>query len=240
MDMKQATGGTGGLPSTFTTSTGSEQDGPISDDNNWPAIIHGIAACVAFVIFMPAGVIFLRIAPSSVRWHWVNQTFASILAIIGIIFGFYLSTMFTKSDSFNSAHQIIGMVVTAAVVIQWLIGFWHHALYKKFQRPTYYGVGHRHFGRIVIILAIVNGGIGLSWSYATTKEIVAYSIIVGVLSILTIVAVLWKKAVVKRQTGRHFTQELELHEEDERFKSTTINSYSALSRAPTDPNGHLW
>jgi Eukaryotic cytochrome b561. len=241
MNMKQATGGTGGLPSTFTTATGSEQDGDISDDSDWPAIIHGIALCVAFVIFMPIGVIFLRISPSSVRWHWVNQTLATILVIIGMVFGFYLSTMYNKSESFNSAHQIIGIIVLAAVVLQWFIGFWHHILYKKFQRPTYYGIGHRYFGRIVIVLAIVNGGIGLTWSYATTGEVVAYSVIVGVLIILTIAAVLWKRTVTKRQAKMQFTRELELHqqEDEDRFKNP-VNPYTPLSRAPTDPNGHLW
>ncbi|KAJ9209771.1 hypothetical protein DTO166G4_8623 [Paecilomyces variotii] len=241
MNMKQATGGTGGIPSSLTTATGSQQDGHISHDSNWPAIIHGLAACVAFVVFMPLGVIFLRIFPSSVRWHWVNQTLASILAIVGILFGFYLSTMYTKSESFNSAHQIIGIIVLVSVLVQWFIGFWHHRLYKLFQRSTYYGVGHRYFGRAVIILAIVNGGIGLSWSSAPTKTVVAYSIIVAVLGILTIAALLWKAAVVKRQTRLRFTEELELHQQETetRFKNPD-NSYSSISRVATDPNGHLW
>ncbi|GAD98405.1 conserved hypothetical protein [Paecilomyces variotii No. 5] len=239
MDMKQATGGAGGIPSSLTTATGSRQDGNPSHDSNWPAIIHGLAACVAFVIFMPVGIIVLRIFPSSVRWHWVNQTFASILAIVGILFGFYLSTMYTKSDSFNSAHQIIGIVVIIAVLLQWFVGFWHHRLYKKLQHPTHYGVVHRHFGRGVIILAIVNGGIGLTWSSATTKMVLAYAIIVAVLGVLTIAALLWKKAVARRQTRMRFTEELELHQQETRIKNND-NSYSSISRVPSEANGRLW
>lgn len=239
MDMKQATGGAGGIPSSLMTATGSKQDGNPSHDSNWPAIIHGLAVCVAFVILMPVGVIFLRIFPSSVRWHWVNQTFASILAIVGILFGFYLSTMYTKSESFNSTHQIIGIVVIVAVILQWFIGFWHHRLYKKLQSPTYYGVAHRYLGRIAILLAVVNGGIGLTWSSATTKMVLAYSIIVAVIGILTIAALLWKKAAVKRQARMRFTEELELHQQETRIKNND-NSYSSISRVPSDANNRLW
>ncbi|EAW13436.1 cytochrome and DOMON domain-containing protein [Aspergillus clavatus NRRL 1] len=193
IDMTHATGGSGGLPDLYESSIGSRLDGGVSNDSNWPAIIHGVALCGAFILLMPAGVILLRVAPGSVRWHWINQTVASVIAIIGLGIGFWLSTMYTKSQSFNSSHQIIGILVAIAMIAQWGIGFWHHRLYKLRQAPTYFGVFHRYFGHIVMFIAIVNGGIGLRWSSASTGTMVGYSIAVAVVCVPVICAVAWKK-----------------------------------------------
>lgn len=89
MDMVHATGGSGGLPTSYTTSTGSAMsDDDITNDSNWPSIIHALCLCGALILFMPSGVVFLRILPKSVRWHWVNQTLSFAMAIIGIMIGF--------------------------------------------------------------------------------------------------------------------------------------------------------
>jgi hypothetical protein len=192
MDMVRATGGSGGLPDSFTTSIGSSLVDE-KNDSNWPAVIHAIALCGAFILLMPTGVVLLRVAPGSVRWHWVNQTAASIIAIIGVMIGFYLSTMYTKSQSFSSAHQIIGLLVALAMIAQWGMGFWHHRLYKARRAPTNYGACHRYFGHIVMFFAIVNGGIGLKWSSASTASITGYAIAVAIVCISIICAVAWKK-----------------------------------------------
>lgn len=68
MDMVLATGGAGGLPTSFTTAAGSSQDGKPHYDNNWPSILHALAICAAFVLLMPTGVFLLRVFPASVRW----------------------------------------------------------------------------------------------------------------------------------------------------------------------------
>jgi hypothetical protein len=45
---------------------------------------------------------------------------------------------------------------------------------------------HRYFGFIVIFLANFNGGIGLSWSYASKGVLVGYSIGVVIVSVAII------------------------------------------------------
>lgn len=54
-----------------------------------------------------------------------------------------------------------------------------------------FGVLHRYFGFIVIFLAIVNGGIGLDWSYASTGVLVGYSIAVIIVSVVIIGLLGW-------------------------------------------------
>lgn len=193
MDMTRATGGSGGLPDSYTSSIGTRPVGDVSNDSNWPAVIHALALCGAFILLMPTGVVLLRVAPGSVRWHWVNQTVASVIAVIGVLIGFWLSTMYTKSQSFNSSHQIIGILVAIAMIAQWGLGFWHHRLYRLRRAPTNYGVFHRYFGHIVMFFAIVNGGIGLKWSSASTGAIIGYAIAVAFVCIPVIAAVAWKQ-----------------------------------------------
>ncbi|GLI73743.1 hypothetical protein PoHVEF18_001965 [Penicillium ochrochloron] len=194
MDMVHATGGSGGLPTSYTTSQGSSSEGEeVKSDSNWPSIIHALCLCGALILLFPFGAILLRVFPKSVRWHWVNQTISTCLAFIGMVIGFYLSTQFTKSQSFGSTHQILGIVILLAIIVQWGTGFWHHRLYKKTQTGSMFGVVHRYFGFIVILLAIINGGIGLSWSYASNGILVGYSIAVVIVSVAIIGLLGWAR-----------------------------------------------
>ncbi|KAJ5160294.1 uncharacterized protein N7482_007298 [Penicillium canariense] len=193
MDMVRATG-SGGLPTSYTASIGSAlSDRGKTHDSNWPSIIHALSACVAFILLMPTGVAFLRIAPKSVRWHWINQTSSAVIGLIGIMIGFYLSTMFTKSQNYGSAHQILGIVILIAVLAQWIMGFSHHLMYKRYQSPTKLAPVHRYFGHVIVLLAIVNGGIGLTWSYASKSVIIGYSIVVLILGVISILLFGWSR-----------------------------------------------
>ncbi|KUL89127.1 hypothetical protein ZTR_06037 [Talaromyces verruculosus] len=206
MNMTKATGGTDGTTllstsfSSITTSSGASQDGHQTSDGNWPVIIHAAVLSVAFIIIMPGGAIFLRIIPASVRWHWVNQTVATILVGIGGVLGLWLSTMYNRSSSYNSAHQVLGIICVIAVFVQWFLGFWHHYQYKKHQTPTKYGAVHLHMGRIILVFAIVVGAIGLSWSFVKTSIIIAYVVIAGI-----IVAIVLALSVLKRHTSASFS-----------------------------------
>ena len=84
MNMIRATGGSGGLSTSYTDSTGSVLSKSNTNDSNWPSVIYGLYLCGAFILLMPAGVVLLRVAPKSVQWHWVNQTLSSAIAIVGI------------------------------------------------------------------------------------------------------------------------------------------------------------
>ncbi|KAI2746649.1 hypothetical protein DTO013E5_150 [Penicillium roqueforti] len=193
MDMVRATGGSGGLPTSYTNSTGSVLSKSITNDSNWPSIIHGLCLCGALILLMPAGVVLLRVAPKSVRWHWINQTLSSAIAIVGIIIGFYLSTMFTKSQNYGSAHQILGIILLLAMLAQWGMGFWHHRVYKQTKSPTRFGIIDRYFGHIIIFLAIVNGGIGLTWSSASKSVVIGYSIAVIIIGLGLVLIIGWAR-----------------------------------------------
>lgn len=161
--MKHATGGIGQLPSTSAMSIGSAMSDVVTDDSNWPSIFHALCSCGALILLMPTGIVFLRLAPKNARWHWINQSISTIIAIIAIILDFYLSTMFTKSQNYTSAHQVIGIIILLATLVQWDMDAGNHLMYRRTQRPTKLGPIHRYFGYFFLFLAIPNGGIGLTW-----------------------------------------------------------------------------
>jgi hypothetical protein len=221
VDMTHATGGSGGLPTSYSTSVGASlsNDG-VKNDNNWPSIIHALCACVALILLMPTGVLFLRIAPKSVRWHWINQSLAAGIGIVGIFIGFYLSTMFNKSQKYGSAHQIIGVIILITILAQWGMGLCHHLLYKKHKLPTTFGPIHRYFGYVVFILAIINGGIGLSWSYPSKSVIVGYSIGVLVVGLGLLFFFSWLRYTSWRNQKQYSGSPWEM----ERFKVSETDS----------------
>lgn len=144
MDMVHATGGSGGLTPSYTTSQGSSSEGKeAKSDSNWRSIIHALCLCGALILLFPFGAVFLRVFSMSVRWHWVDQTISTCIAFIGMVIGFYLSTQFIKSQSFGSTRQILGIVILLAIIAQWGMGFWWHRLYKKTRSGSIFGVVHR-------------------------------------------------------------------------------------------------
>ncbi|KAH8691203.1 hypothetical protein BGW36DRAFT_349047 [Talaromyces proteolyticus] len=193
LDMTHLTMGAGALPTSFTSPIGSRASGSPVLTSNFPTIIHAVLATIPLVLFLPTGVIFLRIFPGSVRWHWVSQTVSSVIGLFGAAVGFYLSTWFNKSKSFSSGHQIIGYIICAGMIVQWFLGFWQHRIYKQKQSPTKYGLIHRYLGHFVFVLAIIDGGVGLSWSYTASPVIIGYSVAVGVVAIVHFSLVAWKR-----------------------------------------------
>ena len=189
MNMVQALG-VASVPTEFSMNTGSAENGSPHSDNDWTAIAHAVVVSVAFVLLMPMGSIFLRIL-EKIRWHWINQLLAFSVAFIGAAIGAYLSTTYNSTKSFNSAHQIIGILVIVALIVQVGLGWYHHRVYKLTQKKTLYGSIHRYFGQIVIVLAIANGSIGLELTN-NGKYIVAYVVPAIVILAIT-VAWVWVK-----------------------------------------------
>lgn len=65
--------------------------------------------------------------------------------------------MTLQSKNFNTAHQIIGLIVFIFLLGQFVMGFMHHREFKKTQEPTKLAIIHVWMGRLIIVLGIVNG-----------------------------------------------------------------------------------
>ena len=67
------------------------------------------------------------------------------------------------------------------LLIQPPLGLFHHYVYNPDHRRTIWAIGHVWWGRVIVTLAIINGGLGLQLSGNTTKGEIAYGVIAGVI-----------------------------------------------------------
>ncbi|MCJ1437327.1 hypothetical protein MMC27_006714 [Xylographa pallens] len=208
MDMIQAYGAAA-VPTNVLTNSGAAEVGPPSSDNDYTAIAHAVFTCIAFVIMMPLGVIFLRIL-ERVRWHWINELLALSVAFIGLVIGIYLSTTYNKSKSFNSAHQLIGILVILALFLQAWLGWHHHQVYKRTKRTTPFAPVHRFFGSFLILAGLANGAIGLDYA-ENNNHILVYLVLSIILVVLVATWVLFNRWRVSRgrRNGIHETSRYE-------------------------------
>ncbi len=103
-------------------------------------------------------------------------------------------------------HPIIGLVVIGLLLFQPMLGLVHHQIYKTRHIRTFWATAHVWFGRVVITLGIINGGLGLRLSANTAKGEIAYGVIAGVMWWLWMVVVIWsyynKNAYNDRTRGK--------------------------------------
>ena len=184
-------------PTTNTTSSGSKVTTG-STTSTGVLIIHGVLTVLGFLLLMPAGALILRLL-DSVRWHWVTQLAASIIAIVGGVIGFAVTNSYYDAKTQASPHKGIGIVVLIATGVQVLIGWWHHWVYKRKGHGTFFGVIHRYFGWVVMVAGIANAGIGLDL-VVSTAGVVAYIVVAYIFLIAVAAAVMlikWRKARAK-------------------------------------------
>ncbi|KAG4442276.1 hypothetical protein IFR05_002267 [Cadophora sp. M221] len=158
MDLTKAFGVKGVPVIQFADDTGTVQTQDNSDRDLAPPA-HAVLMILTFVGMMPVAVMVLRIL-NSPKWHGVAQTASALVALIGTGVGIKAGMQYNRTKNFNSAHQIFGIIIIAAMIGQFILGFLHHRMYKQTQLPTKLAPIHIWLGRVVIPAGIANGFIG--------------------------------------------------------------------------------
>jgi hypothetical protein len=221
LDMTQAHGIK--LPALGTKEVGVAFQGKASRDHEFKSPAHAAIMRIAFVILFPLGILLLRVL-NKVKLHAIVQGVGTVFATIGIILGFVLSKeyqrvsfvqplflikyarqadkiffLFSQSRSFNSAHQIIGIIVFIFLLAQWLTGFLHHRTYVKTQQPTWMIKPHKYgLGAFVMFLGIVNIAVGFRFANAGAYNLFYVPIVIGLI-VLLISAVALRKFVASKK-----------------------------------------
>ncbi|KAF2139557.1 iron reductase domain protein [Aplosporella prunicola CBS 121167] len=154
-------------------------------------IAHGVLACLAFVIFFPFGAISIRLFsfPSLIWFHAAIQILGYMLFIAAFGIGVYIATQMKAMDMY---HPIIGIVLFVLLFFQPILGFMHHALFKKYRKRTLWSYGHLWLGRIIITLGIINGGLGLLWAdNAGQSAYIAYGVVGGIIWLIYVFAAIY-------------------------------------------------
>ncbi|ORX97388.1 hypothetical protein BCR34DRAFT_166591 [Clohesyomyces aquaticus] len=160
-------------------------------DRDWSGPLHVVMMCGTFVILFPVGVVFLRLL-EKVRWHAITQGVGMVIAVLGVGVGIYLGREYNHSKNVSSAHQILGLFIVLFTLAQFTLGFLHHRLYKKYQRPTLMGKIHLYAGPFILIVGAVNGFLGFNFSDASNHNIM-YGIIVAVIFVLLAGSLFWAR-----------------------------------------------
>ncbi|KAI9784200.1 MAG: hypothetical protein M1816_001022 [Peltula sp. TS41687] len=203
MDMRQATG-EGGVPTNFTQNSGAAGNGPGVTDRDLSRQFHALLMCGTFVILFPVGAMFQRLF-GSVRLHRLTQLFGLVVILVGLGLGIKLSKQYNKSKKFHSAHQIIGLLVLSLCISQAALGLLqHHLHHRKTQRkspPAVLNLNliHRIAGPIIILLGILNGGIGFTFANSPRHNI-PYAIIILVVALFFAACIFLKTKWTRRQS----------------------------------------
>ncbi|KAJ5175819.1 cellobiose dehydrogenase [Penicillium canariense] len=160
---------------------------------------HAVLMTVAFVLLFPVFALALHIFPSGiVRVHATLQ----LLTLAVTIAGFGLGVAMAKDVYLLSHHHpIIGTVVVACLVLfQPGMGFLQHRHFRKTGGQGRFAYLHRWFGRIMIILGVINVGLGFQLTGVDSSAVpkgaaIAYGVVAGVIGLLymVIISLSWRR-----------------------------------------------
>lgn len=161
--------------------------------------IHGIIMSVVFVLGYPIGAMLQPI----IRVWWIHATFQSLVFLL-MWAGF--GTGYVQSDRdgifFDQAHTRMGTILVALIALQPVLGWLHHWQYKKIKSRGAYSYIHIWYGRALMTIGVVNGGLGLQLSGASNTYKIAYSVVAAIIGALYILVSLFGSWRRRRDTRR--------------------------------------
>ncbi|QIW98894.1 hypothetical protein AMS68_004412 [Peltaster fructicola] len=131
------------------------------DTNAGPAI-HAALMCIAWILIFPFGSLLLRFF-NKVILHAVMQVIGLVFVFAAFCCGCYISMQYNRSKTFRSAHQVIGLILMFGLLVQLALGIVGHRIFKKTGSPAKFAKIHAILGSIMIVIAIINGGMG--WGF---------------------------------------------------------------------------
>ncbi|KAK7703709.1 hypothetical protein SLS57_010816 [Botryosphaeria dothidea] len=157
---------------------------------------HAVLACLAMVIFFPAGAISIRTFsfPGLVWFHGGLQVFAYAMFTAAVGLGIYIG----QGEYIESYHGVIGLLVFSLLFFMPIFGWLHHKLFKKYGHRTFWSYIHIWLGRCLITLGIINGGLGLKLAGSPTDWVIAYSVVAGIIWLVYIATAVMGEARRKR------------------------------------------
>ncbi|OAA68095.1 integral membrane protein [Niveomyces insectorum RCEF 264] len=163
---------------------------------------HGIIMALVMVVLYPLGA---SLMPLLGKWyiHGIWQGLAYLLMWAGFALG--VRTAQQRGLLFagpGNTHTVLGTVTVAALGIQPFLGLLHHHLFKRTGGRTYVSHAHIWWGRVFMIIGIVNGGLGLKLASASHSLIVAYAVTSAVLFVAYIVAKAVGSLFLRRRAGK--------------------------------------
>lgn len=145
---------------------------------------HGVFMAVAFVVVLPLGAMSPHlsfIGKYRLRFHIGCQLVAYALILMGFVFGLWVAVgaqdvsqefsfcqIIAKFELigalpqwFYDPHTQLGFCIVGLISLQPLIGMWHHLNFRRSGVRSWRYHVHTWFGRALILMGIIDGGLGL-------------------------------------------------------------------------------
>ncbi|KAK6384767.1 hypothetical protein LTS17_002330 [Exophiala oligosperma] len=189
-------------------------------------IAHAVLASLVWVLFIPSLAILLRLNiknPIILRIHAVGQVLSYTLFIAAAGLGIWLAEQFKDYGVWNDPHPRMGLAVLALAFFQPILGYVHHRIYKKraakvearqrTKAPGRTPIGRTHLwlGRILIVLGIVTGGLGIKLAsespFQTDSQSRTAKIVYAVIAAVMFASYLFFVVAFEIRRARHVGQE---------------------------------
>ncbi|KAI1479922.1 putative iron reductase domain protein [Daldinia eschscholtzii] len=180
---------------------------------------HGVIMAVVMILLYPMGAALMPLT-RKLLLHVSWQLLTFILMWAG--FGLGLVSVQRIGFDFHSTHTLLGTVVVSLMGLQPVLGWLHHRHYQRHQTRNVVTYTHMWFGRALIVVGIINGGLGLRLAGSAAKFIVVYSVF----------AVLIAMAYVAISMWADFVQELYL-KELKAYKAPPVKDSDSVGQVQT-------
>ena len=146
---------------------------------DWDTILlaHGVIMTLVFCALYPIGALLMPILGK-----WLIHASFQTLAFLLMWAGFALGYLYAEHDGYLwRTHTLLGVVVVSLMGLQPILGFLHHRHYAKHQGRGIISHAHIWYGRALMIIGIVNGGLGLELAGKTSGAwLIAYCVVASV------------------------------------------------------------
>lgn len=117
----------------------------------------------------------------------------------------HLTDMLQLYKSAGTTHTIFGTVIIGLFLIQPFLGLLQHfhSRHSDNNRSAY-GYAHVWYGRILMLLAVINGGLGLQLAANSRGGKIAYGVIAGIIGLTyTSMVVLSRRSTKRKPKDLH-------------------------------------
>ncbi|KAG8674523.1 hypothetical protein FPOAC2_00548 [Fusarium poae] len=169
-----------------TNQGGSSSGGAVSETSSRGAsstvkLAHGIIMSIVFIAGYPLGAVLMPMLGK-----WIIHAGWQVVMLLLMWAGFGLGYVYARDGGYwgKQAHTRMGTAVCALITLQPILGYMHHRYFLSHGGRGIISHVHIWFGRALMIIGIVNGGLGLQLANSSKAYIIAYSVIAGLAAVL--------------------------------------------------------
>ncbi|PFH61151.1 hypothetical protein XA68_18101 [Ophiocordyceps unilateralis] len=137
-------------------------------------LAHGVLMSVLFIFGFPVGSMLMPLFG-----NWLLHAVWQVITFLGMWAGFGIGYHIAQRSGilFAGPHTTLGTCVCALMCLQPILGYLHHMYFLKYQTRGPVSYAHIWYGRCLMILGLVNGGLGIKLTGSNRTFVIVYSVL---------------------------------------------------------------